>query len=303
MILDKYNKFLDNSKIFQVIFLKNPKENLNAFPKNIEFSIRFLKNLRNFMYFCRNSRKYLKMGKNKLERFAENKTFDFLFQPRPHDMHKHDFYLKGKWNSHFFKNDNPTVLEVGCGKGEYTTGMAQIFPNKNFIGIDYKGARLWRGCKTTEENNLSNVAFIRNKIEFINSFFAEDEISEIWITFPDPQIKKDKKKLTSKRFLNNYKSILQTDGKAILKTDSVHLFDFTQKIIKLNNIPLIFASKDIYGEKQSERCYNIQTFYEKQFLAEDKKISLSEFRLEKDKLYINPPRIARTKQKPPNKNV
>jgi tRNA (guanine-N7-)-methyltransferase len=243
------------------------------------------------------------MGKDKLQRFAENETFDFLFQPRPHEMYKHDFFLKGKWNSAFFKNDNPITLEIGCGKGEYTTGMAQMFPNRNFIGIDYKGARLWRGCKTTQEKSLTNVAFIRNKIEFLNAFFGEDEISEIWITFPDPQIKKDKKKLSSERFLNIYKTLLQKDGKIFLKTDSVHLYDFTQELIKLNDIPLIFASKDIYGEKQSDRCYNIQTFYEKQFLAEDKKITLTEFILEKNKEYINPPRKPRKKQKPRNKKA
>lgn len=235
------------------------------------------------------------MGKNKLQRFAENESFDFLFQPPAHEMYKKDFFLKSRWHEAFFKNNHPITLEIGCGKGEYTTGMAHMFPKRNFIGIDYKGARLWRGCKTRQEQKLENVAFIRNKIEFIQSFFAEDEISEIWITFPDPQIKKDKKKLTSQRFLNSYKTIAKNKSRVVLKTDSQHLYRFTKDLIRLNKMPLLFSSADIYKQEESARCYDIQTFYEKQFLADGKKITLTEFRLEKDKHYFNPPKKDRGK--------
>ncbi len=237
------------------------------------------------------------MGKGKLKKFEENKSFTFLFQPDVNEMFKHDFGLKGKWQSDYFCNDNPIVLEIGCGKGEYTTGMGKLFPEKNFIGIDFKGARLWRGCKTTKEQNLQNVAFIRNKIEFIQSFFSENEISEIWITFPDPQKEKDRKKLIAERFLNMYKHILQEGGSIFLKTDSKHLYDYTQRLIELNEISLNFSSPDIYAENATERCYNIQTFYEKKFLEENKKITLTEFQLSKNKTYINPPHIPLPKQK------
>ena len=237
------------------------------------------------------------MSKNKLKKFADNDKFEHLFQPRPHDMLVNDFFLKGKWNSDYFKNENPIVLEIGCGKGEYTTGLAQLFSDKNYIGIDYKGPRLWRGCKTVEEKKLSNVAFIRNKVEFLSSFFDNNEISDIWITFPDPQPKRDKKKLTSERFLNIFKGILSPGGYVRLKTDSKHMFDFTQRIIDLNDILLDFASDDIYGENESHRTHNIKTFYEEQFLEENKKITYTKFQIEKEKEYINPPRIPRIKQK------
>ncbi len=236
------------------------------------------------------------MGKGKLLKFEENNSFDFLFQPNAQKMYEEDFYLKGKWGSDFFKNDNPIVLEVACGKGEYTTGMAQLFPDKNFIGVDFKGARLWRGCKTRVEKNLTNVAFIRNKIEFLKSFFCENEISEIWVTFPDPQKEKDRKKLISERFLNMYKTLLKDNGSIFLKTDSKHLYDYTQRLIKLNDINPILASEDIYAEGIADKCYNIQTHYEKLFLKEGKKITLTEFKLDKEKVYINPPHIPNPKQ-------
>lgn len=231
------------------------------------------------------------MGKGKLEKFEENKQFNFLFQPSAQEMFTKDFHMKGKWHSDYFKNDRPIVLEIGCGKGEYTTGMAQLFPNKNYIGIDFKGARLWRGCITTAEKNLPNVAFIRNKIEFIRSFFADNEISEIWITFPDPQRQKDRKKLISERFLNMYKHIMKPGGSIFLKTDSRHLYEYTHRLIQLNAIELQFSSDDIYGNNLSDRCYGIKTFYERQFLEEEKKITLTQFSLEKEKQYINPPHI------------
>lgn len=222
------------------------------------------------------------MGKDKLKRFAENKTYSNMFQPLAEEMYQNDFYLKGKWNKEFFKNNNPIILEVGCGKGEYTTGLAEKYPEKNFIGIDYKGARLWRGLKTVAEKKLSNVAFIRNKIEFVNSFFSENEISEIWITFPDPQPKKAKKRLTSPRFLKNYSKILKPKGFVNLKTDSRLMHFYTLAIIKENNLNRIFASDDIYALAEKDDILDIKTFYERKFLAEGLKITYVKFQLEKN---------------------
>ena len=143
------------------------------------------------------------MGKDKLRRFAENETFANMFQMKYEDV-KDGFYLKGKWREEFFKNDNPLVLELGCGKGEYTVGLAKQYPKKNFIGVDIKGARMWRGCKTSVDENINNVAFVRTHIQVLDMYFAENEVSEIWITFPDPQLKKPNKRLTSPRFLDLY---------------------------------------------------------------------------------------------------
>lgn len=228
------------------------------------------------------------MGKDKLRRFKENETFPFLFQPTPDEMYRNDFHLKGKWNKEFFQNNNPIVVELGCGKGEYTTGLAQRYPNKNFIGIDLKGARLWRGCKTVMDNRLTNVAFIRNKIEFVASFFAENEISEIWVTFPDPQPKKQRKRLTSSRFLNNYSKILKPEGTVNLKTDSKLMHLYTLEIIKDNNLNAIFASDDIYAFPERDEILDIKTFYEQKFLAQGIKITYVKFNLEKNKIYLEP---------------
>ena len=228
------------------------------------------------------------MGKDKLKRFEENATFEMLFQPSPGVMLNNDFEMKGKWHSDFFKNENPIVLEIGCGKGEYTTGMAEKFPDKNFIGIDFKGARLWRGCRTSIEKGLKNVAFIRNKIEFINSFFTENEVSEIWVTFPDPQRKKQKKRLTSARFLNNYTKILKENGITHLKTDSVLMHEFTKEIIKINNLETLFATNDLYNSDYESDILDIKTHYENLFLAEGKKITYIKFKLNKNTEIINP---------------
>jgi len=222
------------------------------------------------------------MGKDKLKRFEENETFKNLFQPPPGVMYEKDFDLKGKWHEKYFKNNNPITLEIGCGKGEYTTGLAKMFPDRNFIGIDFKGARLWRGCKTAIENNLDNVAFIRNKIEFVGSFFDTDEISEIWITFPDPQSKKYKKRLTSARFLNNYSKFLKKNSIINLKTDSVLMHLFTLDIVKYNNLELLYANSDIYNTSEVDKLLEIKTHYEKLFLEENKKITYMKFRIDKD---------------------
>ena len=195
-------------------------------------------------------------------------------------MFNNDFELKGKWNKKYFENNKPIILEVGCGRGEYTTGLAEKFPNKNFIGIDYKGARLWRGCKTAMENNMKNVAFIRNKIELVCSFFDENEVDEIWITFPDPQPKKQKKRLTSGRFINNYSKLLKKEGIINLKTDSQLMYKYTIDIIKYNKLELIFATDNLYGENiKKTETHEIKTHYEKKFLAENKKINYLKFKI------------------------
>lgn len=217
------------------------------------------------------------MAKNKHRRFAENETFTHLFQPSAQEMFEGDFFMKGKWNSDYFKNDNPIVLEVGCGKGEYTTSLAINNLNKNFIGIDIKGPRLWTGAKIVNEKELKNVAFIRNKVEFLESFFSKGEISEVWITFPDPQKRKLKKRLTSARFLKIYSNILVENGAINLKTDSVLMHEFTKRIIKLNNLETLFATDNLYDLDIENELTQIQTYYEKKFLEQNMNITYLKF--------------------------
>ncbi len=228
------------------------------------------------------------MGKNKWAHFEENKTFSFLFQPPAGEMYTDDFEMKGKWKEVFFKNNRPIVLEVGCGKGEYTTGLALKNPQTNYIGIDIKGNRLWRAGKTITEAGLTNVALIRNKVEFLNSFFAPGEIDEIWITFPDPQRKKAKKRLTSARFLEIYKKILQPQGKLHLKTDSGLLYDFSCEIANLNNLKVLVSTDDLYASDISGDVREIQTFYENTYLKAGKKIHYLQMLLNTAPPYKNP---------------
>lgn len=220
------------------------------------------------------------MGKNKLARFAENETFANLFQLTYEQITKEGFALKGKWNELFFKNDNPIVLELGCGKGEYTVGLAKKYPNKNFIGIDIKGARLWRGCKTSNEDNMTNVAFVRTHIQMIESYFAENEVSEIWITFPDPQLKKPNKRLTCERFLKLYKNILKQDGIVHLKTDSQELYEYTKdEVLIPSKREILYNTNDLYNSDFKEDVIEIQTFYEAMYLKIGKPITYLKFRL------------------------
>ncbi|MCR5861463.1 tRNA (guanosine(46)-N7)-methyltransferase TrmB [Flavobacterium sp. J372] len=221
-------------------------------------------------------------SKNKLKRFRENETFDNVLQPTREEAVSGSFPLKGKWNSDFFKNDNPIVLELGCGKGEYSVGLAERYPNKNFIGIDIKGARFWRGAKTAVEAGMRNVGFLRTQIELINHFFAEGEVSEIWITFPDPQIKykRTKHRMTNSAFLQLYKKILKPDGLMHLKTDSEFMHGYTLGLLHGEGHNVLYANHNVYrNEGAPEVVTSIQTFYEKQYLELGKPITYIQFKI------------------------
>ena len=219
------------------------------------------------------------MVKKKLQRFADMETFSNVVQPAFDEVYGKDYPLKGNWNRLFFKNNNPIVLELGCGKGEYTTGLARRFQKKNFIGIDIKGSRMWKGARMALAEHLDNVAFLRTHIEMIHSFFGEDEIEEIWITFPDPQLKKKRKRLTSSRFLNTYGGFLKKGGLVHLKTDSTVLYQYTIDLAKLNQLPVKINTRDLYHSGIDIDILGIQTFYERQFLDQGMKITYLCFEL------------------------
>lgn len=219
------------------------------------------------------------MVKKKLQRFAEMETFPNVIQPAFDEVFGKDYHLKGNWNRKFFKNENPVVLELGCGKGEYTTGLARRFPQKNFIGIDIKGSRMWKGARTALAGHLENVAFLRTHIEMISSFFGADEIDEIWITFPDPQLKKKRKRLTSSRFLNTYGSFLKKRGLIHLKTDNTVLYQYTLDLARFNELPVNINTRDLYHSGIDSDILGIQTFYERQFLDKGMKITYLCFEL------------------------
>ncbi|MFN8240091.1 MAG: tRNA (guanosine(46)-N7)-methyltransferase TrmB [Bacteroidales bacterium] len=225
------------------------------------------------------------MGKNKLERWREMKTFGNCVEPSTEDIKTGDYHLKGKWADSYFKNQNPVVLELGCGKGEYTVAMAEMYPGKNFAGLDIKGARIWRGAKTAYQRSASNVLFIRTRIEFITSFFAENEVDEIWITFPDPFTRQrdSGKRLTSPGFLNNYRSFLRHKGIVHLKTDNHELYKYTRRLAEANGLEIIAATSDLYTDMAGNDLLSVRTHYESIFLKEGKKIHYLSFRLEKDK--------------------
>ena len=220
-------------------------------------------------------------SKNKLKRFRENETFSNVVQPSREEVLNDSLKLKGNWQKNFFKNENPLVLELGCGKGEYSVNLAKAYPNYNFLGIDIKGSRFWRGAKTALEENLENVGFLRTQIELIDHIFDENEVDEIWITFPDPQIKykRTKHRLTNSEFLQKYKKILKPNGFVHLKTDSEFMHGYTLGLLHGMGETIEYAHHDVYGSEGSpEAVTNIQTFYEKQYLAEGKKITYIRFR-------------------------
>lgn len=224
------------------------------------------------------------MGKNKLARFAENKVLPNVIQPTREEA-LNNFHLKGKWRQEVFKNENPIVLELGCGKGEYSVGLAKAFPEKNFIGIDIKGARFWFGAKEAAEKGISNVGFLRTQIELVDCFFEENEVDEIWITFPDPQIKyrRTKHRMTHPDFLDRYKKILKPGGIMHLKTDSEFLHGYTLGILQGLGYEILTAHHDIYGapeyEPNTELLREIKTYYESLFEAKGKTITYIKFRI------------------------
>ena len=221
-------------------------------------------------------------SKNKLKRFKENETFSQVFQPTREEVVENLFSLRGKWNTDFFNNNNPIILELGCGKGEYSVGLAQKYPDKNFIGIDIKGARFWRGAKTAVETGLENVAFVRTQIELINHIFVENEVDEIWITFPDPQIKykRTKHRMTNSQFLQLYKKILKKDGVVHLKTDSEFMHGYTLGLLHGEGHDVLYANHNVYvNEGSPAEVTDLQTFYEKQYLEINKAITYIRFKI------------------------
>jgi tRNA (guanine-N7-)-methyltransferase len=226
------------------------------------------------------------VGKNKLARWAEMKSFKNIIEAPVDEVFSKDHSLKGNWNKVCFKNENPVVLELGCGKGEYTIGLASRFPRNNYIGIDIKGARMWRGAKTAHEKGILNVAFLRTRIEFISSFFSRDEVDEIWITFPDPHPKRRNagKRLISPFFLNSYRQFLKDHGIVHLKTDNIDLWNYAVKVIKHSDLEIVVSTEDLYSGEINNDIFLIRTHYEKIFLKQGKKICYLAFRLEKNKI-------------------
>lgn len=225
------------------------------------------------------------MAKGKLEKFAEMEQMNNVFQAPYSVVKETPFEMKGRWNNMFFMNNNPIVLELGCGKGEYTVGLARLFPDMNFIGVDIKGSRMWTGAKQALDENLTNVAFLRTNIEAIDRFFGRDEISSIWLTFSDPQMKKVNKRLTSVNFLQKYRQFLKDDAEINVKTDSNFLYTYTKALLDLNNLQQTYFTEDLYGEGFNEIEENlrtqlsIRTYYEQMWLDRGIKIRFVRFLL------------------------
>ncbi len=228
------------------------------------------------------------MAKNKLQKFADMASYSNVFQYPFSVLKEKGFDLKGGWNKDFFKNENPIVLELGCGKGEYTVGLAKLFPEKNFVGIDIKGARMWTGAKQALDENLTNAAFLRTHIELIDHFFASGEVAEIWLTFPDPQMRKVSKRLTSTRFMKLYRKILIPEGIVHLKTDSQFLYTYTCEMVKLNSYSVLAETDDLYHSHVADEILSIQTFYEKQWIERGLNIKYLKFIAEERHNLVEP---------------
>lgn len=207
------------------------------------------------------------MGKNKLAKFAQMQDYPHVFQYPFARISQESFPLKGRWRGDFFGNDHPIILELGCGRGEYTVGLARLRPEANFIGIDIKGARMWAGATESQLEGLSNVAFLRTEIELLEHFFAPGEVNEIWITFPDPQMKKVTKRLTGTRFVERYAQLLAPSGCIHLKTDSPFLYTYTRAMLELNHQPIDLITEDLYASELQHQVPKIQTYYERQWLS------------------------------------
>lgn len=218
------------------------------------------------------------------------KGFDHVIEPPFEEVFRHDHSLKGKWHSDWFRNSNPIVLELGCGKGEYTVALAERYPEKNFIGIDIKGARMWRGARESLQRNLANASFLRTRIEFTGSFFSDGEVDELWLTFPDPQLKKkrEKKRLSGPLFLNLYRQYLKDGGLVHLKTDSRELYDYTLSVAEANGLTVVSSVTDLHGGQSGDPLLSIRTYYEEIFLNKGIPITYLAFRLPHEKEIISP---------------
>ena len=224
------------------------------------------------------------MGKNKLAKFAEMRTFDNVIEAPLRQLQNEDFYLKGNWSAQVFSNQNPLILELGCGKGEYTVQLAEKYPGQNFIGVDIKGARLFTGAKQAIQKELKNAAFLRTNIEAIDRFFAPGEVAEIWLTFPDPQMKKAGRRLTSSFFLERYRRILKPGGLVHLKTDSNFQYTYTSALAHFNNFDIIAETRELYESELLTDLLQIKTFYEKQWLDRGIKIKYIAFTLHNEEI-------------------
>lgn len=228
------------------------------------------------------------MGKNKLQKFADMAAYPHVFE-YPYSVAENvPFEMKGKWHESFSKNNNPIVLELGCGRGEYTVGLGRMFPDKNFIAVDIKGARMWSGATESISEGLTNVAFLRTNIEIIERFFAEGEVSEIWLTFSDPQMKKATKRLTSTYFMNRYRQFLKPDGIIHVKTDSNFMFTYTRYMIEENKLPVLFITEDLYHSNLVDDILGIKTYYEQQWLDRGLSIKYIKFALPQDGVLKEP---------------
>ncbi len=219
------------------------------------------------------------MSKGKLAKFADMAAYPHVFEYPFSVMDNVPFEMKGNWHRDFFKNNNPIVLELGCGRGEYTVGLGRIFPDKNFIGVDIKGARMWSGATESLNEGMKNVAFLRTNIEIIDRFFAPGEVSEIWLTFSDPQMKKATKRLTSTYFMNRYRQFLADSGLIHLKTDSNFMFTYTKYMVEHNQLPVEFMTDDLYHSGLADDILSIRTYYEQQWLDRGLNIKYLKFRL------------------------
>lgn len=223
------------------------------------------------------------MAKGKLAKFADMERYENVFQYPYSVVENVPFEMKGRWREDYFHNDNPIVLELGCGKGEYTVGLAKLFPDINFIGVDIKGARMWTGATQAIKENLRNVAFLRTNIEVIDRFFAEDEVQEIWLTFSDPQMKNARKRLTSTYFMNRYRRFLNDGGLIHLKTDSNFLFTYTTYMVERNSLPVLLRTEDLYHtegiDEETSNILAIQTYYESMWIERGLNIKYMKFRL------------------------
>lgn len=232
------------------------------------------------------------MSKGKLAKFADMETYENVFQ-YPYSVVEHvPFEMQGHWHEAYFHNDNPIVLELGCGKGEYTVGLAKLYPHTNFIGVDIKGARMWTGATQAIKEGLKNVAFLRTNIEIIDRFFAPDEVQEIWLTFSDPQMKNPRKRLTSTNFMNRYRRFLIDGGIIHLKTDSNFLFTYTTYMVEKNHLPLVLRTNDLYSENSENSEYSeaasIQTYYEQMWIDRGLNIKYMKFHLPHEGELVEP---------------